>query len=68
MPDLSFPERLRQLREAAHLSVAELAQRAGLERTHLHALERGSKRRLTWDTVCKLADALGVSVQAFRQE
>lgn len=66
MPEPPFHVRLRHLREAAGLSVAEFAQRANLQRTHLHALE-GGRKQPTWETVCRLADALGVSVEAFRQ-
>lgn len=67
MPNPPFHVRLRALREQASLSVAELAARADLQRTHLHALE-GGRKQPTWDTVCRLADALRVGVEAFRQE
>lgn len=66
MPESPFHIRLRQHREQAGLSVAELAAKADLQRTHLHALESGRKQP-KWETVCRLADALGVSVEAFRK-
>lgn len=61
----SFAVRLKALRESRSLSVADLAKKAGLSRTALHHLEAGT-RKPVWDTVCKLADALGVSVARFR--
>lgn len=66
MPDATFPGRLRILREKAGLTVAELADRAGLHRVHVYQLEAG-KRAPTWDTVQKLADALGVKTDDFRR-
>ena len=55
---------LRELREAAGLSQAQLAERAGM---HLHGvtkLEQGY-REPSWATVLALAKALGVSTDAF---
>lgn len=63
-PD-TFAVRLKTLRESRGLSVAGLADAAGLNRTHLYHLEAGT-RSPTWDVVCKLADALGVATDAFR--
>jgi transcriptional regulator with XRE-family HTH domain len=55
---------LRKFREAAGLSQAQLAERAGM---HLHGvtkLEQGY-REPSWATVLALAKALGVSTDAF---
>lgn len=65
MPD-TFAVKLKQLREAAPMTVGELAEAAGLDRTYVWYLERGSKRP-SWETVCRLADALGVSTEVFRE-
>ncbi len=62
----SFPARLRSLRERAGLTVADLAERSGLYRTAVWKLEAGQSAP-TWDTVCRLADALGVGVEVFRR-
>jgi len=63
-----FGARLRQLREAAGLSVTELALRAGMQRTHVHALESGGKgRQPSWLTVSRLALALGIPAEKFYQ-
>jgi transcriptional regulator with XRE-family HTH domain len=62
-----FGGRLRELREGAGLNQKELAVRAGLTLDGLSRLERGN-RSPTWETVLALANALGVSTEAFRQE
>ncbi len=56
MPD-TFAIRLRTLRESASLSVAELAERSGLNRTHVYRLETG-KRVPDFATVQKLCAGL----------
>jgi transcriptional regulator with XRE-family HTH domain len=60
-----FPTVLIRLRESAGLTVAELAEAAGLTRQAVHNYESGA-RRPTWDAVQKLAAALGVSTDVFR--
>lgn len=63
-----FAGRLRELREAAGLSRKELAERAGMKsEAGIRDLEQGL-RIPGWDTVLALADALGVPIQAFREE
>lgn len=61
----TFPARLRSLREQAGLSVGEMAAKTGLTRAPLFKLEAGDTRP-TWDTVQKLAQALGVTTDTFR--
>jgi len=56
-PD-TFATRLAALRREAALSVAELAQRAGLTRQYLHLLERG-QREPSLRVAADLAAALG---------
>jgi transcriptional regulator with XRE-family HTH domain len=62
-----FAGRLRELREAARLTQKQLADKAGLALSGLTHLEQGL-REPTWATVQALADALGVSCDAFRKE
>jgi transcriptional regulator with XRE-family HTH domain len=59
-----FGGRLKQFREAAGLSQAQLAERAGLHLHGLTKLEQGY-REPSWASVLALAHALGVSVAAF---
>lgn len=60
----TFAARLSELRRAARLSAKALSRRAGLAETTVGMLER-RQREPSWDTVCKLARALGVGVEAF---
>jgi transcriptional regulator with XRE-family HTH domain len=55
---------LKELREAAGLSQAELAKRAGMHRFGVSKLEQGL-RGPSWSTVQALAAALGVKCGAF---
>jgi transcriptional regulator with XRE-family HTH domain len=56
-----FGERLPRLREAAHLTQSELAERAGLSANGVIARERGVRRRPHPHTLRALAAALGTS-------
>ena len=50
---------IRRLRSAAKLSQEELANRCGLHRTYIGAVERG-ERNVTLKTVERIAAALGI--------
>ena len=67
MSTTSFAERLKALRESAHLTQPELAARAGMNRFGIAKLEQGV-REPSWATVQALARALGVSILAFTDE
>src|SRR5215218_6840366 len=56
-----FGDRLRWLREAAGLTQEELADRSGLSRDAVSALERGRRRHPQLQTIRALATALGLS-------
>lgn len=62
-----FGARLRELRLAAGLTQAELAERSGMHVQSLTKLELG-EREPAWATALDLAQALGVSCEAFTQE
>lgn len=59
-----FGAQLRRHREAVGYSQERLAERAGLSANAIGALERGERRRPYPDTVRRLADALGLDVEA----
>jgi transcriptional regulator with XRE-family HTH domain len=59
-----FGGRLRELREAAGLTQAALAERAGLARGGVAQLEAG-KRKPAWETVVAIIEALDVLPEAF---
>jgi transcriptional regulator with XRE-family HTH domain len=56
---------LKALRDKAGLTQAKLAQKAGLSAQAIAALEQGT-RTPTWETVRRLAMALGVGEQEFK--
>ena len=58
--------RLRELREAAGLSIRALAEKAGLHHMTIARTEWGRLPRM--ETVIRLAEALGVTVQALLSE
>jgi DNA-binding XRE family transcriptional regulator len=62
-----FPVKVRELREAVGLSVAALAEAAGLSRQTIHQYEAG-ERRPTWDAVQAIAKALNTSTDTFRDK
>jgi transcriptional regulator with XRE-family HTH domain len=65
---MSFGARLRELRERAGLTQGGLAGLAGMSQAGISDLEqeRGG-RRPSWETVQKLAKALGVTSEAFAE-
>jgi transcriptional regulator with XRE-family HTH domain len=62
-----FAGRLRELRAGVGLTQEQLAEKAGVKRDAVARWERGN-REPSWSNVVALADALGVSCDAFRQE
>jgi transcriptional regulator with XRE-family HTH domain len=62
-----FAARVRELRAAAGLTQAQLAERAGMHLHGLTKLEQGD-REPAWSSVLDLARALGVDVGAFVAE
>lgn len=61
----TFAERVRDLREKSGLHSYDIADRMGVRLSVYLALEAG-KREPTFADACKLADALGVSLDEFR--
>ncbi len=62
--EVTFARRLAELREEAGISQYELAKRSGVSKQALSRLELG-EREPSWQTVRKIAHALGVSVAEF---
>ena len=60
-----FAKRLKELREKAGLTQGELAEKTGLSRGGLANLEQGL-RGPAWETVQRVAAALGVDCTAFQ--
>jgi transcriptional regulator with XRE-family HTH domain len=64
MARASFADRLRELRRTAGLTQQQLARRSGVSPRALSELELGDQSP-SWEMVCRLADALHVTVAAF---
>lgn len=64
--DTGFAAKLRALREAAGLTQAQLAERSGMNQFGVAKLEQGL-REPSWASVMTLANALGVSCEAFAE-
>jgi transcriptional regulator with XRE-family HTH domain len=60
---LLVADRIKKIRKAKSLTQDQLAELAGLNRTHLYRLESG-KQSMTLRTLKIIADALGVKVGA----
>jgi transcriptional regulator with XRE-family HTH domain len=65
---MAFDSRLRELREAAKMTQEQLAKAAGMSLAGIAQLERGRRAKPAFDTIQKLAAALGVGVEAFFAE
>ena len=63
-----FARRLRTLRQAAGLTIADLAEASGLAWTTVQSAESGARADPRWSTVVALAEGLGVSTDAFRDD
>lgn len=59
---VTISERCAALREQYGLSLQEVADRAGLSKSHVWELEQGRSRNPTVDTAARLARAFGVSL------
>ncbi len=66
-PTKTISRKLRQLREAAGLTQAELAAKAGLNIGTYTKIEYAQQPNVLWSTIVALADALGVSLDEFRE-
>ncbi len=67
MNPTAFPGRLRELREGAGLTQEQLAEKLGTTVRNISRLETGAQEP-TWPTVLALAQAFGVTCEAFCQQ
>lgn len=54
--------KIKEVREALKMTQEELAEKSGVSRGTISALESGTVKITTTKTLCKLAHALGVSI------
>ena len=59
-----FGRKVAAIRKEKHLTQEELADRCGVHRTYIGAVERGEKSP-TLNTVEKIAEGLGVKIKEF---
>ena len=59
---MSLAERIKKYRRQKEISQDKLARLAGVALSTLTKIESGAARQPTFDTVMKIADALGVSL------
>jgi transcriptional regulator with XRE-family HTH domain len=64
--DIGFGRRLRELREAAGLTQTELADKVGMVYQAIAKYERAATEP-SWSVVVRLADAMSVSTDDFRE-
>lgn len=62
-----FGRRVRELRQLAGLSQERFAERCGLHRTYIGAVERG-ERNISLVNIERIALALGISIQQLFEE
>jgi len=65
---MTFGTRLRALRTQAGMTQEKLARAADVSNATVAKLETIEGQDPNWSTVCRLADALGVDVGAFREQ
>ena len=63
---LPFGERLKLIRKQRGYNISELADRSGVTQSYISKIEAGDKQDPGWQVVVKLADALNVPIDAFR--
>lgn len=63
MEVISLGYRIKEAREAAGMTQTALAQKSGVSRATIWALETGDKHVTTTKTLCKIAKALGVTLE-----
>ncbi|MEB2777457.1 helix-turn-helix transcriptional regulator [Algoriphagus sp. D3-2-R+10] len=59
-----FGQRVKLLRKAKELSQEELAEKSGLNRPYISAIEQG-KRNVSLEVIEKLAEALEIKIKEF---
>lgn len=60
--------KLEKLLEERNLSQRELARRAGVAKSTIPEIKRGNIKKPSFELICKLADALDVDINEFRED
>ncbi|EBW2758761.1 XRE family transcriptional regulator, partial [Salmonella enterica subsp. enterica serovar Typhimurium] len=59
---MNIGNRVRQLRRAKNMKIAELAEAIGVDAANISRLETGKQKQFTEQTLSRLADCLGVDI------
>jgi len=59
-------EKLNKIMQERNLNSSQLSKMAGVNRSFFSDLKSGKVKYLSWPTMCKIADALKVSLDEFR--
>lgn len=59
-------EQLNKIMQERNLNGSQLSKIAGVNRSFFSDLKTGKVKYLSWPNICKIADALGVSLDEFR--
>jgi transcriptional regulator with XRE-family HTH domain len=60
-------KKIAELRKKQGLSCAELARRCGYAVSTMHGIESGRNRRPSFQSICEIADVLGVEIAIFKE-
>jgi XRE family transcriptional regulator, master regulator for biofilm formation len=63
-----FGRRLRYFRRLRGLTQGELARQAGMSRPTISAAERGEQQSISFDSLVRISDVLGVSIDRLLRE
>lgn len=61
-------KKIKQLIQNNHLTKRQIAIRAGIDTSVIYNVVNGKKKTIEFDTACKLADALEVSLDDLRED
>ena len=61
-------EQLNRIMQERNLNGNQLSKMSGVNRSFFSDLKTGKVKYLSWPNICKIADALEISLDEFRQE
>ena len=61
-------EQLNRIMQERNLNGNQLSKMSGVNRSFFSDLKTGKVKYLSWTNICKIADALEISLDEFRQE
>lgn len=62
---MAFGDTLRKVRKSKKLTIVELAEKAGVDKTYLSVLENKKRKNPSMKIFVKICDALNITVESF---